>query len=1060
MPKPDAEKLAIPLLPGVREDVRQLAQPGTLVRAENVRFWMDRTVPRGAARAVSPAVVGSQFKVYQNSSPVNLLGRVGDSNVLGIDGVLFARDGAADACHAAGAFSTARPLATRRQTNSSPGRVLGQTRGAVAASNANGYVAYAVLTVSGAILLSIDGPSGARVFSSTYSAVVVSKIRICAVGTGDAFCLVYQSGTGLNYITFSVSAGVTSVLSSASPWGLTAAGAYWDISAYGTSSEILIAYQSGAATMTLARYDVVGASLTSSTTFAVAGVCPVSVYYASSNDRAWVGWLDNPTVTGQPSYRAYTVAAPWSLVVGPGTLGVAGANVSGCPLFGAGFETGSVFWVHQRSNNGTTPFTRATQFGWFDSGSPPSQEILNYTVWHVTPISKPDSRGRFWALTANESTNWIYSRAVLLRARHQDPNVINGVTTSTAPVLELALDESVAPRVTADMPSRTYDFWAALAVSANATLAMVPQVLQQGPGTLETIAFQLISYVPAESQPHRKLEDFGIYAVAAGQPTAFFGDNSSRRLDPISGAVIDNTQFAAYEVGFAYRPAVLANTPQAGGNLTALGAYQWVFVFEWSDATGRRHRSAPSAPFSLTLTGANQQVQFSISSLEFSQRLSNESASPVVIAYRTTAGNSDFYREVSFASASSAAGTNGVVTYTSGSSAQQTDALISTSEVVYTAGGVQENKLAPACSYMCRTADRLAVAGGFNGSVIEFSKSIIPTEPVQFANSSAFQVVLPETCTGIAYQDGTLFAFGARSIYAINGDGPDDQGNGTFSTPEPISLDVGCIDYRSIVSTSDGIYFRGDRGFYLLPRGGGVPQFLSLPIDQSMSSYPYVLGAAYSADQSYRTVRFLLSSSQYLASAGTQRVAVRDLEFDVWSFDTYSRKIQQIGSWSAEPLLGNSAGHVLAFSDLSSTSLACAYWDQGASAFDKDLSNQASIAEIYTPLVETAVIRPWGVAGWGTFYALQILLSKTSGSPTLSSTLFFDGNSVGAISWSPASNAEESYHEHVPQGSRCSGFRVRLTAQPLNGAADVAWHALQVTHRDDGERRTDSTERS
>lgn len=1044
MPKPDGNLLPVPVLPGIREDVKQLAPVGSLAVAQNVRFGADEVYQRPGSIAVAPNTAGSVHEIYNNTQPVGLVTRVGDAQLMGIDGELFARDEISGTFQFAGIYSTCKPIQQRSPFPAGAGREFGTTRSGVAV-NSDGYVlSFATSTTT--VYWQIETPNGVRIYYGSETAT-----KACAVAQGGTLILVVQNTTTLTAIPITIAGGQVATGTRTNVGTLTSASEYWDASSYDATAWFIV-YRSTAVLFTLRAYNVVTTSGPGTTTVSCAGVCPVSLWGDPANGRAWVGWYNDVTgaITGTADVKFEGLTwngTTWAVYAGP-TILFSGVNIYGPPLFGAGESGTGPLWVVQQSAMGTSPYVRAVRWGWLDASGTP--EATNYTAYHVTPISKPDARGRVWCITGNESTNWRFQRVVLLKLRHITPNA-----GTNQPTIELALDDGVAPYVTSHLPSRLYDYFHAVGSGSTAHYFLAPKVLQQGPGSQELTSVDLVKYVPSELQPHRQCDEYGLWTTIAGQPVQAFGFAAGEYAAGAPPAVTEHESLGAIEIGFAYRPAVLAATEGAGGNLTATGVYSWVFVYEWTDPLGQRHRSAPSAPYSLTLGGGNQQVTFSLMSLDWHQKILRDGYfDPAIVCYRTVNGGTTWFRETvpTITGTLSARGTNGVVTYTSGATSDQTDASISSSEVLYTDGGVFGNALAPACSFTCRTEERMACGGLWDPRILHFSKIIVPGEPIQFADSDTFRVLLPEACTGLAYQDGVVYAFGKRAVYAITGDGPNDQGVGLFSPPRAICRDAGCTDYRSIVESGVGIFFMAERGLHLIPRGGGTPQFVGAGIETTTAAFPYPLGAFAHSDRDTRTVRFLLSSSQYLGSSGSQRVLVYDVElsaqlgYPVWSYDTYARKLQACGVWSTP---------VLALALLTAANI-CAYREAGFSADEADTTPVAFTSEVWTN-----VIRPWGAVGWGMVRDVTALMSGTSGSPSAAIRIYQDGTieSANIWNWVPSTNAEESFFAFAPKSTKCSGFRIRQSVSSSDGLGFASLHAWQVDHEPLGERVTPAAER-
>src|SRR6185369_5772775 len=231
--------------------------------------------------------------------------------------------------------------------------------------------------------------------------------------------------------------------------------------------------------------------------------------------------------------------------------------------------------------------------------------------------------------------------------------------------------------------------------------------------------------------------------------------------------------------------------------------------YEWLDNQGRRHRSPPSDPVTVT-NGANTQIILAISTMIADAHTLNASGSSagrgtVVHVYRTLNGQSTFHRVTPDTGAPQASILGGTATVSFNDI--YSDAAIGANEFIYTDGGVLPNTLCPPHTFMTVCNGRLCVGGQLDGCVLTMSKLLVEGEPTQFSDLEPFNVFLPEECTGLASIDGTIVAFAREKIYFVTGDGPNDQGIGSFNPPTELPTDVGCVDWRSVVETSIGIIF-------------------------------------------------------------------------------------------------------------------------------------------------------------------------------------------------------------------------------------------------------------
>lgn len=255
--------------------------------------------------------------------------------------------------------------------------------------------------------------------------------------------------------------------------------------------------------------------------------------------------------------------------------------------------------------------------------------------------------------------------------------------------------------------------------------------------------------------------------------------------------------------------------PYASNNDTA----QYIVVYEWTDAKGQIHRSTPSAPITVKATNSNRTFTLEIPTLHITDRKGTR-ANVVIAIYRTTIGASPgtlFYKVTDNASP--------LYNDTNVQSVTWTDRVLSDAafikrELLYTTGGVLENIAPPAAKIIARFKNRMFLAGTETGT-LWYSKEHVPGEAVNFVD--VFQIKVDDTggrITSLGELDDKLIIFKANTIFALTGDGPLATGaQNTFSVPQLIASDVGCVDPYSVVRTRDGLMFKSKKGIYLLDRG-------------------------------------------------------------------------------------------------------------------------------------------------------------------------------------------------------------------------------------------------
>lgn len=270
-----------------------------------------------------------------------------------------------------------------------------------------------------------------------------------------------------------------------------------------------------------------------------------------------------------------------------------------------------------------------------------------------------------------------------------------------------------------------------------------------------------------------------------------------------------------YEAGFDEEPFINSANQSTGGSLS-VGTYQWCVVAERLDARGRRTLGPPSGKVSITTAVAGQKVDFTVAAYPFQQDAGSLEANVAFHLYRTEANGTILYR-VSSVDAPPIAPPSGTVALSDGVS----DSSARSGELLYTQGGVLDCQPPPAHRFAHAHRRRLFLGGCEDPFQVFYSFEELAGETPAFNPLFAFRV--PEdkgVVTGFGSVDDKLAIFCERGIYIILGDGPDPTGaQNTFTLPEPLAFDVGCLSWKSICQTRDGVLFQSSRGFHVLTRG-------------------------------------------------------------------------------------------------------------------------------------------------------------------------------------------------------------------------------------------------
>jgi hypothetical protein len=251
-----------------------------------------------------------------------------------------------------------------------------------------------------------------------------------------------------------------------------------------------------------------------------------------------------------------------------------------------------------------------------------------------------------------------------------------------------------------------------------------------------------------------------------------------------------------------------SSTNTTGGDMEP-GTYQYSAIYEWTDALGQVHRSAPSIAITQVVPAgtSTNTVSVVIPTLRVTAKTDVS-----IVLFRTESLGTTFYRVGSIANST----TSDSVTITD--TLADTDIL--SQELLYTTGGVIENIAPPSCSLITTYKNRIFLSGLEDPLAFQYSKLRINGTPVEFTDSFIGRVDSrggPITAQG-AMDDYVIF-FKENSLFAFSGNGPNDTGTQSdYQSPVLISTDVGCSDPNSVVITPDGLIFKSAKGLCLLNR--------------------------------------------------------------------------------------------------------------------------------------------------------------------------------------------------------------------------------------------------
>lgn len=801
----------------------------------------------------------------------------------------------------------------------------------------------------GSLFFSVKDRSGAMIVTPRVIPGGGTSPRVIA--TSNFIYILCKAGATLQLYVFDPNALTFTI--AASPGTLDAAGSNFD--AFGRSTDFLIVYQSAALVATVSLVtDGFAPAVSASQTFPLLAT------------GAGLG------VTG--SRTSIVVAAA---VSGAGTVRFAAFdNLLAGVLGGAvievdpnnGGQPGLVMESNTVAQVMWSGFIAATETSYIRAAQVQAAGVIatGGTAHGVSLASKPFMGPSYptflpdshyvWVATHNannNSTKWDTQRAYLLvRAR--------AFAGAAMPIVRHMHVPNVAPSPIAqnhlsDVLDLANDF---------GYLTPLLNAVRFGNGLSPAMGFDAVTF----------------HNVYLNQRSAARDTTIAGRVLQISGGSLYELNGSAEETGFSNTPVIQSITGGGGGALTSPGTYIYRAVYEWIDDQGRRHRSAPSDPFTFS-TGANTSASLVMKPLVASSHsdkgLGFAPLRGVTLhVYRSLAGQSTLHRVTPNVGAPDGyIPGNATVPFVD----LMSDALAGEQEFLYTEGGVADNTLCPPHRFQTVCNARLWVGGQLDACVITATKLLVDGEPSQFSDLEEFNVFLPEPNTGIASIDGTVVAFAREKIYVISGDGPNDQGIGSFSPPSELPTDVGCIDWRSVVETSAGVFFQGKRGIYLLPRGFNTPLFVGAEVESTLAAYPVITSATVVTMESAGdalgevTVRFVAAQSVFPFASS---VLVYDLRTGGWSVDELGEGPDLGGTWLGAFIEARGVGAGGTTIALYSEAPGTAYGDHFSRFFSTTLA--------------TGDIRPFGLAGYGGFESV-VLVGEFRGASVVTVRVSVDG---------------------------------------------------------------------
>ena len=279
------------------------------------------------------------------------------------------------------------------------------------------------------------------------------------------------------------------------------------------------------------------------------------------------------------------------------------------------------------------------------------------------------------------------------------------------------------------------------------------------------------------------------------------------------------------EQGFHIYPELVTSvTANSTGSLDNDTSYSYRVYYEWTNARGERQRSTTSEIVTQATGSSDDTNTLTIPTLSHGSKGADVS----IVVYRTVGdpiitGGAPFYRvshsdpeQVGAALNRYVANdpTSDTVAFIDGLA----DADIRVRELDYLNTGELDNTASQSAHIIGEAKSRVFVAGTEKQSRAYYSKkNNRGRDQLEFHDGLFIDV--PEEggpITAFGSLNHYLVVFKSDSCYAISGEGRSNLGSGFFNLPQVVSLDVGCIEQRSIVNVPAGIMFKSNKGIWIL----------------------------------------------------------------------------------------------------------------------------------------------------------------------------------------------------------------------------------------------------
>lgn len=901
--------------PKVTQYLRGNAVP--LRRAINVRMRRDgRLTPRKDYDQLALTSYGGTLEIFDL---VNLDGRLigfGDTSLRSFPTDVFeyiAASGTAFAWRGTEGGDTdirIGPANAFRDIGRLPATGVSVTTHDVAA--ANGFVCSVTFDGVASIVHVFKASTGQTLLLER-STTILFRPRVTAISNVFYIAGLTAAGTAIDLRSFDPATN-SATQTVSTPYAAGAAIVAWDMTNNSSNSELIMAAARVTPTTSILRVNTAGV-----TQQTIAGPATLLDFCSVRNDNTNITFVQVNDATRIVRISTYAVSGG-ALVAGPTTLFASGTTLQQASV---NRRDATQVRVMAQIDNSPTVDVR------YQDVNTTTHALSAVTSWGTSFLTTKE-RGQVMSASVTEA---------FFGGRFPDDDCTS--------FLGLAGSEQVLASKEHYVSCETLDQLGHIALDSATALCYWPQIIQD----VDALGVPLVTEFAIIPDGRVQTASIGGHLyIASGQPLVYDGKQ-------------------LVESGFADVPVIFSTTGSNGaGTLTPLGLYTVAVTWEWIDAQGALHQSAPSVVSQVTLGAADDTITVVASSPHSARRnATNETfgSAVKVVAWCSEANGTVLQRAV-FALATTTTYGNTVSLVILGP-----DTTLAQQAVLYTQGarGALSGPLPFECplpaKYIWASKERVIVGGLPNAAQIQESRPLFPNEPIEWSLGLGFFSTVRGDITAVAILDEQRYVFTREEIFVVPGDGIDDNGNGTLGPPIKLPSDGGCIDWRSLCECSLGLFFQLDTDkLYILPRGGGAPGWIGKAVQDTLTTYPFITSATLVASD--QTVCFTCNDSADQNGLGV--IIVYDLRAQTWFVD--------------EPLLADA------------TRASCSYQGRLVIATDGGLvfyQRTSDTPNTFIPTtLETVDIYGTGPDGWSQIYGAAFL-GEFRGNCILSCDYSLDG---------------------------------------------------------------------